>query len=79
MFNSDVPISLPPIERESCDKELTHCELKAALVAMKNDTSPGPNGYTVEFFIFWCSGKTWEIYSQQLSTKSFTKVKCQRI
>ena len=38
-FNTEMPITLRPDEREFCDKELTQCELKTALMAMKNDTS----------------------------------------
>ena len=35
------------------DKQLTEIELYDALNSLKNDKSPGPNGLTKEFFVFF--------------------------
>ena len=46
--------SLSPEQREECDALLTSEELEATLKAIKNGSSPGPDGFTVGFYkIFW--------------------------
>ena len=52
-FFANIP-RLTAQESSSCEGELTETELKLALFALKNGTSPGPGGFTVEFFkCFW--------------------------
>ena len=53
----DVP-TLNEEERDTLDRPLLAEELSSALKHMKNDKSPGPDGYTVEFFkFFWADLK----------------------
>ena len=42
-------------ESELLEGEITHRELSEALKNMKNETSPGLDGFTLDFFlkIFW--------------------------
>ena len=41
-------------QKTECEGILTEAELRAALFSLKNDTAPGPNGYSAEFFkFFW--------------------------
>ena len=41
-------------EAECCEGRITQLEIQTALSSKKNGTSPGPNGFTVEFFkFFW--------------------------
>ena len=45
-------------QRESCEKRFDVGELEQALFSMRNGTSPGPCGYTAEFFkTFWSDFK----------------------
>ena len=41
-------------EKETCDKDITLLELENAVKVMKNDKSPGNDGFPIEFYkIFW--------------------------
>lgn len=52
-FLNGIP-SLTASQRESCENRFDSNELEQALFSMKNGTSPGPCGYTAEFFkTFW--------------------------
>ena len=45
---------LRPEESRLCEGPLTESELRTALFSLKNGTSPGPAGYTAEFYkCFW--------------------------
>ena len=54
LFFSNETASLTADQRESCEESFSLNELEKALFSMKNGTSPGPCGYTAEFFkTFW--------------------------
>ena len=59
MFTEHLP-QLTLAERNLCDEDLTIEELTRAVFSIKNNTSPGPTGYTGEFyqFFFWPELKT---------------------
>ncbi len=51
-------------ERDILEVPLTLSELSATLKLMKNDKSPGPDGYTVEFYkVFWSDLKCFILRS----------------
>lgn len=53
LFNCDVP-KLSDIESALLEREITLNDLSMALKQMKNDKSPGPDGFSVEFYkMFW--------------------------
>ena len=53
IFLENLPC-LTPQESEICEGNLTELELKSALFSLKDNKSPGPNGFTVEFYkYFW--------------------------
>lgn len=46
--------TITPNQEEACERPFDDRELEQALFSMKNGTSPGPSGFTAEFFkIFW--------------------------
>ena len=52
-FSADIP-RLSSQKRAICEGILTTTELNTALFLLKNDTSPGPSGFTAEFYkCFW--------------------------
>ena len=56
---SDIDVKkLKECEREELSKPLNLEEISLSLKKMKNEKSPGPDGYTAEFFkFFWCDLK----------------------
>ena len=61
-INDDTPIEniigenktkLSDTEAETIEGEITYAELAKALKNMKNEKSPGLDGYAVKFFIFF--------------------------
>ena len=66
-------------ERAECDNPITANELFAALCSLKKNTSPGPCGWTAEFFIaFWgelgplYTSVVQEVFRKELFPPSFT-------
>ena len=51
-FVEDIP-TLAVQEKTSLEGEITLDEASVALKNMKNNKSPGSEGFTVEFFKFW--------------------------
>ena len=68
-----------PVQKQSCEGELTETECANALLKMNNNKSPGSDGLTVEFYkIFWNDIKQYLTNSINLSYQNGSLTQMQK-